>query len=106
MKAERPEIKPKAEGKPKAPGQLSPKAAKLWHFVMGGWELDEGTQAILVASLENLDLADEARALLRKEGLILAGKAHPAAALAKQYDGVYARMWRQIGLEPASQKED
>jgi len=84
---------------PKAPGYLTPKTKSMWRAVTSKYDLEVDYLETLRIALENLDLADQARELLRKEGLVINGKKHPALDACKLHDGLYLRAVRQLGLD-------
>ncbi len=59
---------------PKAPKHFSVKARKLWRTIHDQYELEVESAELLRVALENLDLADRARELLRTEGLVVDGR--------------------------------
>jgi hypothetical protein len=81
------------------PSHFSTKAKKLWRSINAEYELEPDAAELLRVALENLDLADKARELLRNEGLVVAGKKHPASDLVKLHDGLFLRAIRQLGLD-------
>ena len=83
----------------KPPLHLTPKSRKLWTSIHELYELEPEAAETLRVALENLDLADRARALLDREGLVLDGKRHPALDALKQCHGMYLRALRQLGLD-------
>jgi hypothetical protein len=83
----------------KAPGCLSGKSKRLWRIINEQYELEADAVELLRVALENLDLADGARELLRAEGLVVAGKKHPASDACKLHDGMFMRAMRQLGLD-------
>ena len=83
----------------KAPAQFSDKARKLWKGIHAEYELEPEAAELLRVALENLDLADKARELLRTEGLVVAGKKHPASDAVKLHDGMFMRALRQLELD-------
>lgn len=84
---------------PKAPKHFSEKARKLWRTIHQEYELEVESAELLRVALENLDLADRARELLRTEGLVVSGKKHPASDAVKLHDGMFMRALRQLGLD-------
>ena len=87
-------------GKTTAPNYLSAKSRKLWRDIHAQYELEPEAVELLRVALENLDLADTARELLRKEGPVTAdGRKHPALDAAKLHDGMFARFIRQLALD-------
>src|SRR5215467_1699147 len=84
---------------PKAPQYFSEKARNLWKKIHSDYQLEVEAAELLRVALENLDLADRARELLRNEGLVVAGKKHPASDAVKLHDGMFLRAIRQLGLD-------
>ncbi len=82
-----------------APRYFSAKSRKLWRQIHGQYELEPEAAELLRVGIENLDLADKARKLLRGEGLVLNGKKHPASDAVKLHDGMFMRAIRQLGLD-------
>ena len=92
-------MRPKAPKTPKAPIHFSEKARQLWKSIHEEYELEPEAGELLRVALENLDLADKARELLRTEGLVVNGKKHPASDAVKLHDGMFLRAIRQLGLD-------
>ena len=84
---------------PKAPNYFSQKARNLWKSLHAEYELEPEAAELLRVALENLDLADKARELLRTEGLVVNNKKHPASDSVKLHDGMFMRALRQLGLD-------
>ncbi len=84
---------------PKAPNHFTEKTRKLWKGIHAEYELEPEAAELLRVALENLDLADQARDLLRTEGLVVNGKKHPASDAVKLHDGMFLRAIRQLGLD-------
>lgn len=82
-----------------APRYFSAKSRKLWKSIHAEFELQPEASELLRVALENLDLADKARRLLRDEGLVVDGRKHPASDLVKLHDGMFLRAIRQLGLD-------
>ena len=81
------------------PAYFSKKAKGIWRAITTEYELEAESFEMLRVALENLDLADKARELLRIEGLVVAGKKHPASDAVKLHDGLFLRAVRQLGLD-------
>jgi len=81
------------------PAHFSKKAKALWKTLNDEYEFQVDALETLRIALENLDLADRARELLRTEGLVIAGKKHPASDAVKLHDGLYLRALRQLALD-------
>ena len=98
LKSQKPKQSPTLQ-LPAAPPYFSPKSKALWQSILTEFDLADEMCELLRVTLENLDLADQARATLRKEGLTIDGRRHPAADLAKQHDSMYLRGLRQLALD-------
>jgi hypothetical protein len=61
-------MKPKTPEISKAPSHFSEKARQLWKSIHAEYELASESAELLRVALENLDLADKARELLRTLG--------------------------------------
>jgi hypothetical protein len=83
----------------KIPTHFSAKSRKLWKSINAEYQLEVEAAELLRVALENLDLADQARELLRNEGLVIDGKKHPASDAVKLHDGMFLRAIRQLGLD-------
>ena len=83
----------------KAPNYFTEKSRNLWKSIHAEYELEPEATELLRVALENLDLADKARDLLRTEGLVVDGKKHPASDSVKLHDGMFMRALRQLGLD-------
>ncbi len=84
---------------PKAPDHFTKKTKGLWAAIHAQYELEPEAAELLRVALENLDLADKARELLRAEGLVIDGRKHPASDAVKLHDGMFLRAIRQLGLD-------
>ena len=91
---------------PPPPPYLSVKATTLWKETLDEYLLSPEMLETFRIAVENMDLADSARALLRKDGLIIANKKHPAADLVKLHDGLFLRSMRQLGLDVVASQAD
>lgn len=86
------------------PAHLSERAKQLWNAIVPGRAASPGRLALLQVALEALDRADEAAALIRRDGLVLAGEGkiahvHPAARVEKDARGDFQRAWAALRLE-------
>ena len=84
---------------PKPPTHFSEEARKLWRSLNEEYQFTPDTLAILRVSLENYDLSQEAREALKRDGLVLDGKRHPAVDIARQSYGLFLRGMRQLALD-------
>ena len=92
----------KKENWPKAPDNFSQKAKVLYSEYVGTVIRAPAAIALLVAGLESFDRMNEARSLVRKEGLTTkTGKSgvlhvHPALAIEKEAKAQFIRIWRTL----------
>jgi len=82
----------------RCPNDLSLDARKHWNRITKEYELTSDAAMILETALQNWDMAQNARALLRKEGMVLNGKRHPAVEIQKLGDSIFLRSMRELGL--------
>jgi len=82
----------------KTPKHLSIAAKTHMRRVQNEYDLSPDAAMILVVALENWDMANEARQMLRTEGMILGGRRHPAIEIQKQGDAIFLRCMRELGL--------
>ncbi len=82
----------------KAPKHLSVEAKRHWSRVLKEYELAPDAALILQTGLENWDMAQEARRLIREQGLIVNGRRHPACEMQKNGDALFMRAMRELGL--------
>lgn len=77
---------------------LSAEAQKEMRRISKAYELSPDATLVLTVALENWDLARQARAILRKEGIVQGGRRHPCIEIAKQGDALFLRGLRELGL--------
>jgi hypothetical protein len=77
---------------------LSLAARRHWARITRDYELTSDAAMLLETGLANWDMAQEARKLLRKEGMVLNGKRHPAIEIQKLGDSLFMRAMRELGL--------
>lgn len=80
------------------PKQLSLAARRHWARITKEYELTPDAAMILETGLENWDMAQRARALIRKDGMVLNGRRHPAVEMQKLGDMIFLRSMRELGL--------
>jgi len=85
------------------PEHLSERAQKLWREIAGTWELDPAAYELLLRLCEAADRADEARAVLEREGITTLDRfgqhrAHPAVAIERDARLAVARLTRELNL--------
>ena len=84
---------------PKAPKHLSAEMKQFWAGVNEDFELQSDAVLILRCACENFDLAQEAREMVKKEGLTTENKRHPAIDVEKQAYSLFLRSMRALGLD-------
>lgn len=83
------------------PGYLSAHSKGTWRRIASEYELTPDAAGMLEAALVNYDRAQQAREMIAAEGIVQAGKRHPAVDVEKQAWGLYLRALRQLGLDIA-----
>jgi len=88
---------------PRPPEYLSAASRRVWRQVVADYELGAGEPEILSLALVALDRASEARCILEREGITVAGlhspRAHPCVAIERAASLEFGRLWRQLGLD-------
>ena len=82
---------------PGAPKHLSRESKRLWRLVAP--RLQPEGLPLLAEALEALDRSRQAAELVRREGLVLNGKPHPAARIEKEARALFVRCWKALGLD-------
>ena len=81
---------------------LHPRARKWVERVFQGWEIPASEHPLVVMAGTALSRALEARELIEKDGLVLAGlhasKAHPAVPIERDATTMFARLLKQLEL--------
>lgn len=80
------------------PKNLSLAARRHWARITRDYELTSDAAMLLETGLANWDMAQDARKLLRKEGMVLNGRRHPAIEIQKLGDSLFMRAMRELGL--------
>lgn len=88
---------------PAGPVKLSPRAEELYRRVVDRWDLDEVATAILRLAVEAMTRADEAAAIVSREGLCVPDRwgrpqKHPAALLERDHRAAAAASLQKLGL--------
>lgn len=87
---------------PEPPAHLSERAKELWRAVVPGQVSSPGRLALLQTALEALDRADQAAAVIEREGLLTGeGKMkhiNPLLKAEKDNRQLFARLWKDLGL--------
>ncbi len=91
---------------PKPPEGLGDRSRKLWRRVLDEYELSEPEIELLRLALVARDEADEAREILKRDGLTVVDrygspKQHPAVDVANRARAFYARAVAQLGVKEA-----
>jgi hypothetical protein len=92
-------------GEPRPPGGLEPARQALWEQLQSEYGItDAAGLAILQEAMRSLARADEARALLDKEGCTMVDRfgqrrAHPAAAIERDARAGFLAALRQLKIE-------
>jgi hypothetical protein len=71
----------------------------FWKRTLEEFELEADALLILRTACECFDRAQQAREAIAKDGLVSAGKLHPAVGVEKQAYGLFLRAMRQLGLD-------
>jgi phage terminase small subunit len=95
---------------PAAPEHFSDRARLLWREAHVEYELSREAVELLRVACENMDLADSARAALRRDGFLLEGprgakRISPLVAAAAAHDASCMRALRQLGLDVVARDE-
>jgi P27 family predicted phage terminase small subunit len=92
------------EPAPDPPAHLSADAARIWRDVAEAWELGADALPLLRAACEQWDTYQDARAVVARDGCVVAAgglmRVHPAAKVAGDALTQFRQCFRQLGLEP------
>lgn len=93
----------------KAPSELSKRSQKRWAIVLKEWRLNNQELFLLKEALQSLDEANEAKAVWKKEGMILIDDnkrsyLNPACAMEKKCKDHFLRLWSRIGFHKVKAK--
>jgi hypothetical protein len=87
------------------PKHLKPATRRWMRGILDEFEIDatDGSLAKLILAAEALDRTNEARDLIAREGLTTMDrfgqkKAHPAAAVQRDFSTLHARLMRELNL--------
>lgn len=83
----------------KPPPHLSPEARKLYEGYVRGWAFDHAGRTVLMTALEAFDRMRGAQACIRKQGLMVKGRTHPAVLVERDARLAMLRALRQLGLD-------
>jgi phage terminase small subunit len=91
----------------KPPAGLSRRARAVWRDVLRDYSLESRHLTVLESALRTLDRLDAARAIVDRDGMIVAGskgqvRPHPMLAVERDCRISLARLWRELDLDGAS----
>ena len=86
------------------PPGLSPTNRALWRRIVVTWTLTEEGLAVLRLAMEARQRADDAGALLARDGLVVrtprgSVRPHPACRIRERAEATFLQALRQLGLE-------
>ena len=95
---------------PRAPHELQASGRRLWHAVMGEYELEEHERQLLLEMARTADALDRLAAIVAAEGDLADAvgggrKVHPALVEARQLRIGFARLSAALRL-PAGEEDD
>ena len=89
----------------KPPPGLSKDARAIWRTIIDGWEIDDQIAVVLGVALQAYDRMQQARIMLKKEGLIITSErsgvshAHPAIGIEATARQQFLTAWRNLGFD-------
>lgn len=89
----------------KAPPGLSKDSRAIWRTICEGWAVDEQSAVVLGVALRAYDRAEQARIMLKKEGLTITSErsgvrhVHPAVGVEATARGQFLAAWKQLGFD-------
>ena len=90
---------------PDPPPHLSERSRALWREEVPSRARSPERQALVIAALDALDLADECRVQVRAEGLTARTKTtgavhvHPLVKVEKEQRSLFAKVWGQLNFQ-------
>ena len=94
---------------PAPPKGTGARGAALWKAVLGGYELEQHEQELLLEMVRCVDQLDALHAITEREGLVVEGshglKTHPALTAAQQQRVILARLAAAIRLPSGDEAE-
>ncbi len=81
------------------PRHLSTEARGLYRSFADDWDLDGAALLILQTALESFDRMRGAQALIKKHGLTVKGRAHPAVQIERDARLAMLKALRQLNLD-------
>ena len=100
-----------AKNTPRPPDYLRPETRQWFASVVADWELQSHHIRLLTLACESWDRCQEARAILAKEGITIAGREggvrpHPCIAIERDAKISFARLIAQLSLDGDELKKD
>ena len=96
---------------PRAPRGLSERSKRIWKDVLEEWALDKSLLVLLRVALEALDRREEARKVIKKDGIVVVSpsgmqRAHPALKIERESTSAFLSKRRAIGfnLDPPQEQ--
>ena len=89
---------------PAAPVGAKAAGKRLWRSILADYELEEHEAALLREMVRTVDRLDELHALVERDGVMVAGRLHPAMVEARQLRIALARLAAALRL-PAGDEE-
>ena len=92
---------------PPPPKGLGYEARTLWKRVLLDWEIDAQSAAVLTEACRALDRVNQAREILKAEGLVVttpttgARHEHPAVRIESQSRAQFLQSWKLLGFDIA-----
>lgn len=87
------------------PSHLSEDAKQFWRSTLEDFDLEDDAKMLLRVTLEQFDRLQQAREAIKRDGLTLFNKPHPALQVEKQAVSAFYRGLRQMGLDLAAPGE-
>ncbi len=87
------------------PSHLSENSKKIWKSVVPSNARTSHRKVLILAALESLDRAEEARLIIAEEGMLLpAGErtiahVHPLLKVERDSRALFAKLWNQLNLQ-------
>jgi len=102
-----------ANNAPQPPAHLGPETREWFRSVVADWALQSHHVRLLTLAAESWDRCQQAREILAKEGITIAGREggvrpHPAVAIERDAKISFARLIAQLNLdveEPVAAKD-
>ena len=90
---------------PKPPAGAGQAGRRLWRAILSEFELAEHERQLLVQAVRTADLCEDLQATVDREGVLLGGRAHPAAVELRAQRVLLARLIVALRV-PLGEQED